>query len=103
MDETPVFEFPPEAETTAPTWAPPPAAPEWIAPPPFPPPPAPPPPREKTSGRGAGTWVLAAVMGALIGALVAGGLVVAFRDDGTTTARSLGPSARFTSPGDIRS
>lgn len=106
MDETPVFEFPPETEPTdptVPTWAPPPTAPNWVAPPQFPPPPVPP-PSERGPGRGTGTWVLAAIVGALVGALVAGGLVAAFRDSGTTSVtRSLGPSARFTSPGDIRS
>ncbi|MDQ6909899.1 MAG: trypsin-like peptidase domain-containing protein, partial [Actinomycetota bacterium] len=75
---------------------------DWVAPPQFPPPPVP--PREGAPGRGTPTWLLAAAVGALIGALVAGGLVIAFRDRGTTSvARFSGPSARFTSPGDIRS
>ncbi|HUQ63524.1 MAG TPA: trypsin-like peptidase domain-containing protein [Acidimicrobiales bacterium] len=114
MDETPVFEFPPETDApathpgpgigpVASQWGPPPpGAPDWAIPAAAPPP-VPVPPQGSTA-KGGRSWFLAGVVGALVGALVAGGLVAAF--GGSETTNVVQPdrtSIQPASPNDIRS
>jgi S1-C subfamily serine protease len=86
MHERPVFEYPPSTPG---------------APPSAPPPRTSPPPMARF-------WLVAALVGAVVGALVAGGLVLALDDDGEGVGRSTGgtpdrPAATLARPGDIRS
>ncbi len=69
--------------------------------------PPPPPPPASSSARSRSTWLLPALVGAVVGALVAGGLVFVFDDNQagpqvTTGAATSRPSAQIGSPGDIR-
>ena len=93
MDQRPVFEIPGAADEPRP--GPPP-------PPPAPTPPGPTPERRKPG------WLAAALVGALVGAGVSGGIVALVEDsDGSRAVgpatRSDRPSATVTRPGDIRS
>ena len=93
MDQRPVFEIPGAADQSPPG--------------PPPPPPAPPSPGRTGERRKPG-WLAAAVVGALVGAAVSGGIVALVEDsDGSGTAgpttRADRPSATVSRPGDIRS
>ena len=77
--------------------------PDEAARPVFPPPP-PPSPRPARKGRG---WLVSALVGAVVGALVAGGLVYVLEDGEPTRSVTSGPattrpSERIGTPGDIR-
>ena len=96
MDQRPVFEIPGAAAEPRP------------GPPPPPPPPPAPAPEGRTRERRKPGWLAAALVGALVGAAVSGGIVAAFKDsDGSDNARPAGradrPSATVSRPGDIRS
>jgi S1-C subfamily serine protease len=69
-------------------------------PPPYPTPPAPPPSQASPSR----TWLWAALVGGLVGALVAGGLVGAFgRKTTTRTVSNFGPNSSKLVTGDVQS
>ena len=93
MDQRPVFEIPGAADEPRPG-------------PPPPPPPAPPPgPARERRKPG---WLAAALVGALVGAAVSGGIVALVDDSDSSpgagpASRSDRPSATVTRPGDIRS
>ncbi len=83
MSDRPVFEYPPSTAGAPPA-------------PPSPAPPSPVPPRH---------WLVAALVGAVVGALVAGGLVLVLDDD-ERTVRTIAPdrpSHTLATPGDVRS
>src|SRR4051794_22468176 len=83
---------------------PPPYAP--YAPPPYAPPPYSPPPGPSASPASGGqqTWLWAALIGALVGALIAGGLVAAFgRKTTTRTVVGFGPNTSKLVTGDVQS
>jgi S1-C subfamily serine protease len=93
MDQRPVFEMPGAADEPRPG--------------PPPPPPAPSPPDGRRERRKPG-WLAAALVGALVGAAVSGGIVAFFDDsDGAGTVETVTrpdrPSASVARPGDIRS
>ena len=77
-------------------------------PPPYspysPPPPPPSPPAGGAPGRAAPTWLWPALIAALVGALVAGGLVAAFgRTTTTRTVTNFGPNSSKLVTGDVQS
>jgi len=115
---TPTEAVSPPAEAPASPVPPPtaPIGPPWLAAPPVapaesdagPPPPVPPDRRDRADGRGWRTVLLAALVGGLVGALVASGVYLAVDDDRSTTSAPpaataviVRPSDRISRTGDI--